>query len=385
VFHGSGVSIAGVAQTEFSRRSDRSETTLALEAVLAACADAGIDVSELDGVIPVYAGNSATMVIQNFDLDASFTAMVPLGGASSVASLGLAKMALEAGAASYIVMFAARNDASGDPVADRTARILPDQRARSHLERPYGWTTPAQYYSMIARRHMAHYGLTKDQLGMVSVTMREHAQLNPHAMMYGKPITLDDYRRSPMIADPYQKLDCCLQSDGASAIILTTLERQRDLPQPPVIVEAAAQGRPQSVDDLTSRKDWEDIGLSHAAPRAFGAAGITHQDIDAVMVHDCFTFEVIHQLEEAGFCPRGEGGNFVEAGEIKLGGSLPVNPHGGLMSEGHMGSMNHIVEAVVQLRRAAGERQVPDARWIALTGWGDLGNGSMALLRRDDA
>jgi acetyl-CoA acetyltransferase len=199
-------------------------------------------------------------------------------------------------------------------------------------------------------------------------------------MLRDRPLTLEAYLASPMIADPYQRDDCCLETDGAVAMLMVASDRERMTDREPVRVLAVASSRPQSPDDLTNRIDWYRIGLSAAAPAAFDKSGAGPGDMDAAMIYDCFTFEVIHQLEEAGFCGRGDGGEFVASGATALGGKLPVNTHGGLLAEGHLGGLNHVVEAVRQLRGEAGSRQVRGARRIAVSGWGDWGDGSLAVL-----
>jgi acetyl-CoA acetyltransferase len=197
-------------------------------------------------------------------------------------------------------------------------------------------------------------------------------------MMYGRPLSLEAYEAAPMIADPYQLYDCCLETDGAAAIVVSAAGRNSG--RRSVGVASVATARPESPDDLTNRQDWFEIGLTDAAPRAYAAAGIQPEDVDVAMVYDCFTFEALHQLEEAGFCQRGEAGPMALAGAFRLDGRLPVNPHGGLLSEGHLLGLNHVIEAVRQVRGESGIRQVDGARIAAVTGWGDLGDGGLALL-----
>jgi len=200
--------------------------------------------------------------------------------------------------------------------------------------------------------------------------------------MHGRPLTLDDYLASPMLADPYRILDCCLETDGAAAVVVTSAERARDVPGTPVAIVSGASGQPYPADEITNRKDFFTTGLSTAAPQAFGRAGIVPDDVDVAMVYDCFTFEVLQQLEEMGFCKRGEGGEFVQDGRIAPGGALPVNTHGGLMAEAHVLGMNHVIEAVHQLRGDAAARQVANIGTVVVTGWGDFGDGSIVILQR---
>lgn len=372
--------IAGVGMTDFSRQSGRSTRQLALEATQAALADSGLRKSQIDGIVPFPMGPTAEDLMGVLGLDdVRFTAVPHLGGASTVAGLGLAALAVESGRADYVVVFIARNGRS-DQRIDSRVRELAGQMYRVNLEYAQGMNTPAQWYSLIARRHMHEFGTSREALGTVALTMRENSQRNPHAQMYGRPLTMQQYLESPMIADPYKMFDCCLETDGAGAVIVTTQERAADLRHAPVMIDAVAEGHPRPADDIANRDDFFATGLTTAAPRAFAEAGLTPGDIDVALIYDCFTFELIQQLEEAGFCARGEGGPFVLDGHIAADGSIPVNPHGGLLSEGHIAGMNHIVEAVTQLRGDAGDRQVSAARTAFLTGWGDLGDGTAAIL-----
>lgn len=378
---GESVYIAGIGHTVYSKDSRRSAQALACEAVLAAAQDADISVQAIDAVMPVGGYITAEDVIGTLGLSrVRYNAVAPLGGSSAVASMDLAAGLLRAGNASHIAIVIGRNGRSEARIGLRV-RQLAGQQYRESLERPYGWSTPAQWYAMICRRHMDEFGTTKRQLAEVALTMRRHSHRNPNAMMGSRTLALEDYLAAPTIADPYQLFDCSLETDGGVAVILG-LDRgnPRD-----VEIMASATAQPQSPDDLVNRTDWMTIGLSEAAPRAYEVAAIGPSDIDCAMIYDCFTFEVIHQLEEAGFCERGEGGPFVLDGNIDAAGSLPVNTHGGLLSEGHLSGMNHIVEGVRQLRGEASSRQLPNPRIAAVTGWGDLGDGAIAILRRSNS
>lgn len=379
--------IVGVGETAYTRGagSGMSQLGLQLQASARAAADAGIACRDIDGIMPFPALATAEELAANLGVeDLRFAATLHMGGAAPVAALQAAAMAVTSGVATYVLIPAGWNGYSGrrtrEIVASDEAAIPGGAIARDYYM-PFGLTAPLQWYSLMARRHMHEFGTKPEQLGAIAMTMRQHARLNPNAVMRGKPMTIEDYLASPMIADPYRMFDCCLETDGAAAVIVTTAERARDVRRPPVYIMGVAEGHPYPADDLLNRPDPFSVGLTYAAPRAFAAAGVTPGDVDFAEIYDCFTFEVLQQLEEAGFCARGEGGAFVEGGRIAIGGELPVNTHGGLLSEAHVLGVGHIVEAVRQLRGEAGERQVAEARIGVVTGWGDFGDGSIAILR----
>ncbi|MFP6626258.1 MAG: transporter [Deltaproteobacteria bacterium] len=379
--------IVGIGDTAYTRGkgSGLNHLALQLRASMAAVEDCGLGVKQIDGIIPfpnlgTAEGFAANLGIENL----RYAVTINMGGAAPVASLQSAAMAVDSGAADYVLIPGGWNAYSGSRARETLAEeafAIPGGTIARDFYLPYGLVAPPQWYALMARRHMHEFGTTSEQLGCIAVAMRKHAQLNDNAVMQGKTMTMDDYLSSPMVTDPYRLFDCCLETDGAAAIIVTTVERAADLKNPPVYISGVASGQPYPADEITGRKDIFTTGLTTAAPRAFEMAGLTPADMDFAQIYDCFTFEVLQQIEEVGFCRRGEGGGFVEDGRIELGGELPVNTHGGLLSEAHVLGMNHIVEAVRQLRGQAGARQVKDAGIGVVTGWGDFGDGSIAVLR----
>lgn len=382
--------VIGVGETRFSRGADPEATdlSLAVDAARAALADGGLGPADVDGLITPYMGAGAEDLMANLGLrDLTFAAQVNLGGASPVAALGYAAAAIVSGRASTVLIPSGWAGYSG-----RRARSLaqvdgstPYRRAVATRYGPNGIHAPGQVYAQLARRHMTEFGTTEEALGTVAVTTRAHALRHPNSVMT-EPVDLAAYFASRWIVEPYRLLDCCLETDAGSALVMTSVERARHLSRHhPVVLAGCADARASKPLDMYNRDDFFEVGLTRAAPRAFAMAGAGPADMDFAQIYDCFTFEVLHQLEEAGFCPRGESGAFVLDGTTSLKGNLPVNTHGGLLSQAHSLGANHIVEAVVQLRREAGERQVAGAEIGAVTGWGDLGDGGMAILRRDDA
>lgn len=378
--------IVGIGQTKYARGegSGVSQLALQLQACIAAIRETGLEAGEIDGIMPFPNLGTAEAFAANLGCqNLRFAATINMGGAAPVASLQAAAAAVTTGAADHVLIPAGWNGYSGRRAAETVQEqvsSIPGGAIARDFYFPFGLTSPAQWYALMARRHMHLYGTTAEQLGAIAMAMRKHAQLNPNAVMHGKPMTMEQYLASPMITDPYRLFDCCLETDGAAAVIVTTVERARNLMGTPVRILGVAAGQPYPADEITNRKDIFMTGLTIAAPEAFRKAGVTPADVDFAEIYDCFTFEVLQQIEEVGFCERGEGGAFVEGGRIELGGDLPVNTHGGLLSEAHVLGMNHIVEAVAQLRGEAGARQVEGAQVGVVTGWGDFGDGSIAIL-----
>ncbi|MGR8948502.1 MAG: thiolase C-terminal domain-containing protein [Gammaproteobacteria bacterium] len=374
--------VTGVGETTYTRVTDKSALALSLEASLAAIRDAGLDPKDIDGVIPYGAGGIvAEDFITNFGLpDLRYSAQTPMGGASAVAALQSAAMAVASGVANHVLLTLGRGSISGGRITDRLQQ-MPQMKVVGEFEMPLGTNAPAQFYAHMARRHMEVYGTTSEQFAEVALTCRANAVLNERAMMR-KPMTLADHQASRMIADPLRLFDCCLESAGATAVVVSAVDRAADCKHPPVFISGVAEGHPNSPSAITQREDMTTLGIAKAAPIAFGMAGITHADIDVAEIYDCFTYIVLCQIEDMGFCEKGEGGDFISGGRLRRDGELPINTHGGLLSEAHIAGMNHIVELVRQLRGVCGDRQIKGAEVGLVTGFGDLGDGSIAIMHR---
>ena len=377
--------VTGVGETTYMRGSTQTAFELQIEASLKAIADAGLDPKQIDGVIPIgIVSATAEDFIDNFGIpDLRFSALVPHGGASPVMALQCAAAAVAAGVCNHVLIAFGRN-VTGAAATKAGARIhtMPQFHYVTEFEYPIGNAAPAQIYAPMAQRHMAMYGTKVSHFGEVAVAHRQHALLNDNAVMK-KPMTLQDHANSRMIADPFRLFDCSLESDGGAACIVSAAERASDLKHRRVFISGTAAGHPDQPGAITQRPDMTSLGIAKAAQRAFHMAGVTHADIDVAEIYDCFTYAVIRQLEDLGFCKKGEGGPFVEGGRLRLDGALPTNTHGGLLSQAHVWGLNHIVELVHQLRGNAGRAQVKDAEVGLVTGYGDLGDGAVAIMRRD--
>ena len=375
--------VTGIGETAYMRGSTKTAYELQIESSLKAIADAGLTPKDIDGIIPIgIVSGTADDFIDNFGLpDLRFSAVVPHGGASPVMALQCAAAAIASGACNHVLITFGRNVSAASNKAGARIHNMPQFHYVTEFEHPMGASAPAQLYAPMARRHMELYGTTVAQFGEVAVACREHALRNGNAIMK-KPITLEDHRYSRMIADPFRLLDCSLESDGGAAVVISSAERAADLRHRRVYISGVAEGHPDSPGAITQRPDMTSLGIAKAAPRAFQMAGVTHADIDVAEIYDCFTYAVIRQLEDMGFCAKGEGGPFVEGGRLRLGGALPTNTHGGLLSQAHVWGLNHIVELVRQLRGDAGAAQVANAEVGLVTGYGDLGDGALAIMRR---
>ncbi|MBN9563317.1 MAG: thiolase family protein [Alphaproteobacteria bacterium] len=373
--------ISGVGETAYTRGSGKSVLAMQLEAALKAIQDAGLSPKDIDGIVPYGAGVVAEDFITNFGIaDLRFSAVTPMGGASCVAAIQCAAAAISAGICNHVLLVIGRNGFSGNRIGARVAQ-MPQFRTIAEFEMPLGAIAPAQLYAPMARRHMELYGTKSEQWAEIAVSTRHNAILNGNATMT-KPITVEDHQNSRMISDPLRLLDCSLESDGAAAVVVSASDRAKDMAKRPIYVMGVAEGHPDSPSAITQRPDLTRLGLAKAAPKAFAMAGVTHDDIDVAEIYDCFTYIVMCQIEDLGFVKKGEGGPFVGDGNIKLGGRLPINTHGGLLSQSHMAGMNHICELARQLRGEAGRAQVADAEIGLVTGYGDMGDGSIAIMRR---
>jgi acetyl-CoA acetyltransferase len=386
----SDVVIAGASETEYVRGTDKSLERFLIEGALGACADAGIEPSTVDGIMIAGTRGKVEDVINGLGArDVGWSARCEMGGAAPVAAIGHAMAAVRAGQARRVVVATARLGYSvsrvgtgGDTVLAELKKILPSPLIRSELEYPYGLLTLLHAYCIHANLWMETYDVDRRALATVAVTTRQHAQLNPSAYMRGRPLTYDDYDESPVVCAPLRVLDCCLETDGAAAIVITAADDADPSSGRHVDILAATEGHPDAPDDMVNRPDLKTMGVTKAAPRAFETAGLGPSDIDFAEIYDCFTYIVLRQLEEMGFCARGESPKFVEETGIGLDGGLPINTHGGLLSQAHTMGMNHVVEAVRQLRGEAGDAQLPNARVGLVTGYGDFADGSIAILAR---
>ncbi len=350
--------IVGVGYAPFSKDSGVSTLTLAIDAVTAAVSDAGLTIDDVDGFATHRVGDSTPpwVLAPALGLDDVRWYLDQFGGGSvSHAVVAQAAMACALGLADVIVCYRAINARSEFRMGATGRGASPTYDAQ--YQAPYGYFAPPQQFAMAARAHMTAYGTTTEHFGQVAVQQRANAVLNPRAMRRD-PITAADHATSRMIVDPFRLLDCCLETDAACAVVVTSADRARDLARPPVTITAAAWGGGHMIIN-EGRRDLTATGAGALAPRLYAQAGLGPGDIDVAELYDCFTYSVIVQLEEYGFCGKGEGGPFVASGATALGGALPVNTHGGFLSEGYVHGINHLAEAVAQLRGDAGERQVP--------------------------
>ena len=365
--------VVGIGATEFSKDSGRSELRLALEAISAALEDAGLELTDVDGLC-TYAmdKNPEIEVFRHLGGRAlKFFARTEYGGGAACAPLLQAALAVHAGVAQVVVCYRAMNERSQyrfgqafvpPPVANA-------ESANWAWTVPFGLATPAAWVAMATRRYMHEYGASSEDFGRVSVACRRHAARNPRAWFYGKPITLADHQASRWIVEPLRLLDCCQESDGAVALVVTSAARARHLRQKPALIRAAAQGAMDDQMNMTSFYRHDIGALSEmrlVAEQLYAMSGLGPREIQTAVLYDHFSPFVLPQLEVFGFCPRGAAKDFIKDGNIEIGGGLPVNTHGGQLGEAYIHGLNGVAEAVRQVRGTS-VNQVPGVHNVLVT------------------
>jgi acetyl-CoA acetyltransferase len=365
--------IVGVGATPYYKRgASRPQTLdeLVGKAVLAALDDAGLGVADVDGFAYFAGGFDTPMLMEMLGIpEIRYTASLTGTGGGSAGAVGLASSAVVSGMADVVVVVGGMQQ---DVQRYGTFALGYEADPETAFFHSAGLVGPGHMFALLARRHMHEFGTTREQFAAVALSNRANAMTNPEAYLR-KPLTLEDYLAAPMLADPHCLYDFCLENDGAVAVVVTSVERARDLAQPPVVVRASEHGGSR---DWGRALYWMNMsdelfassGHRSVARRLYSAADVTPADIDVAQIYDHFTSQVIMQLEDYGFCGRGEGGPFVESGAIRLdGGSLPINTDGGQLSCGYVWGMTHVREAVHQLRGTA-VNQVPGAELALVTG-----------------
>jgi acetyl-CoA acetyltransferase len=399
--------IVGIGEIPFVLGdSGKSFWAMGLEASYKAVMDAGLSPQDIDGVMEPLIGAGLEDFRQNWDLpDIKFVARFTGGGAAQVSQMLGAVLAVTSGLCNYVVCHFAWKGGSTQrisrgPDAPELMALASTIQLGSYQHRfgswhiPFGDVGPGSMYSPWARYYMEHHGLKREHLGTIAVTCRKHAQLNDLAVRK-KTMTLEDYMKLPILMDPFCLFDFSQETDAAGAFVVTTAERAKDLKQKPVYIMGVAEGKPPGGTDIPNRNSrylrndaahgfptFLDTGHKWAFPRAYKMAGIKPDDLDFAEIYDGFTYIFYTQIPGLMQIPLEEAGNFIADGNISLGGGLPCNTHGGLLSQGHCWGVHHIIEAVKQLRGTAGAAQVKDAQIGAVTGTGDSGDGSVAFLRR---
>lgn len=376
------VAIVGAADTEVGVVPNLSATQLYVKAAKLALEDAGITKDQVDGLITCVSFVEpymyhAEMIAEYLQIFPRYCMTAPSGGGTTIAMIHHAASAIVTGICDTILMTMGDSQLSGLS-RDKAIEAM-SGAGHPQFERPYGPPIPA-FYALLARAHENAYGTTAAQRAAVAVACRKHASMNPAAQMR-KPITVDDVLNSRMIADPLHLLDCSLVSDGGAAIIMTSAERARDFPKKPVYILGVGEGH--SHEHVSQAISLTTSAAKEAGERTYAMAGLGPRDVDVAELYDCFTPVVIIELEDLGFCTKGEGGSFVENGRIELGGELPINTHGGLLSHchpGQPGSMFSVTEAVRQLRGECGPRQVDDAKIALVHGQGGIMSTHCSML-----
>ncbi|MBK7948917.1 MAG: lipid-transfer protein [Deltaproteobacteria bacterium] len=348
--------IAGIGQTAYTKKSGVSELALATEAVRKAIDDAGLKPSEVDGLVTYTMDSSDEVeVARAVGIgDMTFWSKVNYGGGAAVGLVAHAAMAVATGMAKNVVVYRALNGRSGQRMGQGVSgQIISSDLIHWSWYMPFGLLTPASWIALQAKLYMHKYGATVEHLAHVAITQRMHAQNNPNAAMRGKPMTMDDYMNARMICEPLRLFDCCQEDDGGCALLVTSAERAKDMKQKPAVIRGVTQASFEGQEQMTSfyRDDLAWLPEMELAGKiVYEQSGLGPKDIDAACLYDAFTPEVLMQLEAYGFCGRGEAKDFVTDKSLTLGGALPNNTHGGLLSEAYLHGVNNLAEGVRLIR-----------------------------------
>ena len=397
--------IVGVGETPYTRGSGRSTRAMGTTAVRAAIADAGLKPAEIDGMLSYQSGDStfAPFIAGDLGIRLNFYMDAFGGGSSTEALIGIAIGVIAAGMCKTVAIFRSMNGYSQVRIGGTGARSAPPVNGDMLHSRAYGWQSAGQMFAPTFLRHMYDYGTTPEQVAMVKVVHSEHASNNPKAL-YRKRYSVEEVLASRFICKPLHLLDCCVETDNATAIVVTSAERARDLRHPPALIRAVA-GRVNKprLDMHYQHGPISTVAGHYAKDILWPNAGVGPEDIDVTGAYDAFTFTTMLQLEDYGFCKKGEGGAYVSSGITRLGGRRPNNTSGGHLCEGYTHGMNMVIENVRQLRhdvddscpvgpdgrrvhthdyREGGCRQVKGAEVSANLGWAMPGTGSAMVMRR---
>jgi len=375
--------IAGIGRTPYGKASGRTPLAMAAAAAREALADAGLAGGDIDGVAEFQTGDSARALEVAAAIGADdLSWALDISGGGNVACTTVAEgfAAVSRGACEVAVVYRSLNGRSGRRYGRGEVTPVP-MSGEMQFAALHGYVVPPMWIAMWAQRHKHVYGTSDQDFGHIAITTRQHAERNEHAAQR-MPLTMDGYLAGRWIYEPFRVYDCCLETDGAAAIVITTLDRARDLPHPPVRLLAEAQAHTYG-GSWDQPPDLATMYSAQAGPRLWSRTALRPANVDVACMYDCFTYTVMATFEDFGFCPKGEVGQFFADGRATYGGDVVVNPHGGLLSEGYIHGMNHHYEAVLQLRGEAGHRQVPGAEVALVTaGAGPYGGAMLYAVDR---
>jgi len=368
--------IVGMGQSKFSLEAKTDRMVLALEAIKNAVDDAGLKISDIDGIVRYTIDGSANdqILVNNLGMkDLAFSAEIPFYGGSPCATVATAAAAVAAGMAKYVLCYRAVTPFDFIDFTKRNSSTIwaIDSGVADYM-RPYGWLSMMDTYALTFEAHAAKYGTTTEQLGAIAVAIRKAANRNPNAVYYKKPLTLEEHKNSPVASGRLTLDDVTLvPGEAAGAVIVTTADNAKHMKQTPAYIMAAAEGlgpEPSLIWEMrVLRSDVTESPAKWAAQRLYKMAGITPRDINAAQIYDCATINALIQIEDYGFCKKGEGGPFAAAGNIELGGTIPITTSGGLLAEASLHGFTHVLEAVRQIRGTS-TSQVKDAEFVLATG-----------------